>query len=163
MIENLPAPCDLPFRPWWWAPHKPGKHRGTYEFWHQAQHNAPGRPLPYGIQVVKVTPYFDRNGLTSDKPGFDPPSMQVFEFSEAEFKPINPDDEGKVISIGGSPTVTMTFDQADINTEVWELLTGGKLKLSSKTHTRYHTVKAWLKRCVTAPMRCTSNGWKTGR
>lgn len=178
-MHTMPLPDELPFRPWWYAPHKgkrwpdgDGRHRGEYKYWPPIGVDEQGRirhlntktgtaiALPHGdIRGVKLTPYVDfYQGPISTGPPFTLPDSVTMSFSESEEFPEIKGDDVLIATSSGPRTVSWEMEPADINLEVWKMLTGGQVQLSSKTLTRYQRVKAWLKRCVTRQTNSTKNG-----
>ena len=171
-LASQDMPNELPFRPWWWKPQLPAKHRGTYEFWPPIGVDEQGHirhlntktgtviALPYGdIRGVKLTPYVDfYQGSISTGPLLTLPDSMTLSFSESEeFTDIVGDDV-LIATRSGPRTMSWEMEPTDINLEVWQMLTGGQVQLSSKTPTLVQRVKRWLKRCATRQTNSTKNG-----
>lgn len=177
-MHTMPLPDELPFRPWWYAPHKgkrwpdgDGRHRGEYKYWPPIGVDEQGQirhlntktdaviALPYGdIRGAKLTPYVDfYEGPISTGPLFTLPDSITMSFSESEeFADIAGDDV--ITTTHRSETMSWEMEPTDINLEVWQMLTGGQVQLSSKTPTLVQRAKRWLKRCVTRQTNSTKNG-----
>lgn len=85
---GAPEPYALPFHPWWHHPsgHYVGRHRGDYQHWEQSPPGTPGKPLPYGVRDIKITPYIDVGDLNYAMSiwGIRLPTHQTISFSGKE-------------------------------------------------------------------------------
>jgi hypothetical protein len=50
-------PGGLPFRPWWWSPHPPGRHRGDYQWQTGRRRAARGEPIHVTTHQVTLHVY----------------------------------------------------------------------------------------------------------